>query len=56
MGMRICRREDEIGTNKLTGKTEQEKLDQIGMKSAKRAENRIMNNEEKIPGSTIFSK
>jgi hypothetical protein len=48
--------EDEIGTNKLTGKTEQEKLDQIGMKSAKRAENRIMNNEENIPGSTIFSK
>ncbi len=48
--------EDEIGTNKLTGKTEQAKLDQIGMKSAKRAENRIMNNQENIPDSTIFSK
>jgi hypothetical protein len=48
--------EDEIGTNKLMGKTEQQKLDQIGMKSAKRAENRIKNNDENIPGSTIFTK
>lgn len=48
--------EDEIGTNKLTGNDEEKKLDQIAMKSAKRAENRIINNEENIPSSTIFSK
>jgi hypothetical protein len=48
--------EDRIGTSKLTDKTEQEKLDQIAMKAAKRGENRFLNNEEKIPGSTIFSK
>lgn len=48
--------EDKIGTNKLTDKTEEQKMDQVAMKSAKRAENRMMNNEERIPGSTIFSK
>jgi hypothetical protein len=32
------------------------KIDQLAMKGAKRAENRIVANEEKIPGSTIFSK
>jgi len=48
--------EDKIGTSKLTDQTEEQKIDQVAMKSAKRAENRIMNNEERIPGSTIFSK
>jgi hypothetical protein len=48
--------EDEISTNKLTGQTEREKLDQIGMKSAKRAENRFKNDEGEIPGSSIFTK
>jgi hypothetical protein len=48
--------EDKIGKNKLTDKTEEQKMDQTAMKAAKRAENRIMNNEERIPGSTIFSK
>jgi hypothetical protein len=48
--------EDKVGTSKLTDKTEQEKIDQVAMKSAKRAENRILRNEGKIPGSTIFSK
>jgi hypothetical protein len=37
-------------------KSEQQKIDQLAMKSAKRAENRINANEERIPGSTIFSK
>jgi hypothetical protein len=32
------------------------KLDDIAMRSAKRAQNRIHDDEEKIPGSTIFSK
>jgi hypothetical protein len=42
---------------KLTGQQSKErKLDQIGMESAKRAGNRIHDDEEKIPGSTIFSK
>ena len=48
--------EDKIGTSKLTDETEHEKIDQAAMKGAKRAENRILRNEEKIPGSTIFSK
>ena len=48
--------EDKIGTSKLTDATEAEKIDQVAMRGAKRAENRILRNEEKIPGSTIFSK
>jgi hypothetical protein len=48
--------ENKIHDSKLTGKDQQEKLDQVAMKSAKRAQNRILNDEEKIPGSTIFSK
>jgi hypothetical protein len=46
--------ENKIGTNAET--SEEQKLDQVAMKAAKRAENRIHNNEERIPGSTIFSK
>jgi len=48
--------EDSVGTNKLTDQTEEEKIDQVAMRGAKRAENRMSNNEERIPGSTIFSK
>jgi len=48
--------EDKIGTSKLTGKTEQEKIDQVAMRGAKRAQNRIVSDEENIPGSRIFSK
>jgi hypothetical protein len=48
--------EDKLGTSKLTDSTETEKIDQAAMRGAKRAENRILNNEEKIPSSTIFSK
>jgi hypothetical protein len=48
--------EDEVGTNKLTNQDEEEKIDQVAMHGAKRAENRMVNNEENIPGSTIFSK
>ena len=48
--------EDKIGTSKLTESTKERKIDQVAMKGAKRGENRILNNEEKIPGSTIFSK
>ena len=48
--------ENKVSTNKLTDKTEEEKIDQVAMKGAKRAQNRILNNEENIPGSTIFSK
>jgi hypothetical protein len=48
--------EDKVGTSKLTDETKHEKIDQVAMKGAKRAENRILNNDENIPGSTIFSK
>jgi hypothetical protein len=36
--------------------SEESKLDKIAMESAKRSTNRIHSDEEKIPGSTIFSK
>jgi hypothetical protein len=48
--------EDKIGTNTLTEQSEQQKIDQVAMRGAKRAENRILNNEENIPSSKIFSK
>lgn len=38
------------------GKTDEEKLNHIGMESAKRAQNRIHSNEETTPGNSIFSK
>jgi hypothetical protein len=40
----------------MVGKSEQKKMDHAAMESAKRAENRIHQNEEKTPGNTIFSK
>jgi hypothetical protein len=48
--------EDKIGTSKLTDETKHEKIDQAAMKGAKRAENRIRNNDQNIPSSTIFTK
>jgi hypothetical protein len=38
------------------GRSKKEKLDDIGMQSAKRAGNRIHSNEERTPGNSIFSK
>jgi hypothetical protein len=38
------------------GKSEQEKMDHVAMQSAKRAQNRIHDNEETTPGNSIFSK
>jgi hypothetical protein len=37
-------------------KTSQQKLDNLAMRTARRAQNRIIDNEENIPGSRIFSK
>lgn len=37
-------------------KSEHEKLDTNAMRGAKRAQNRLLDNEENIPGRTIFSK
>jgi hypothetical protein len=48
--------ENKLGNSKLTDKTTQEKVDQVAMKGAKRAQNRILNDEENLPGSTIFTK
>lgn len=39
-----------------TIRSDQKHLDHIAMEAAKRSGNRIVSNEEKIPGSTIFSK
>ena len=47
---------EEESTATETGKTSQEKMDHIGMESAKRAQNRIHSNEETTPGNSIFSK
>ena len=38
------------------GKSEQQKMNDAAMQSAKRAQNRIHENEETTPGNTIFSK
>lgn len=38
------------------GKSDEEKLNHLGMESAKRAQNRIHSNEETTPGNSIFSK
>jgi hypothetical protein len=38
------------------GKSEQQKMDDAAMQSAKRAQNRIHSNEETTPGNMIFSK
>ena len=37
-------------------KTEQEKMDRVGMESAKRSQNRIHNEEQKNPEDTLFTK
>jgi hypothetical protein len=44
------------GDELAEGKSAKEKVDSTAMRSAKRAQNRILDNEEKIPGSKIFSK
>lgn len=41
---------------KLADKSDQERMDQTAMKAAKRAENRLVGNEERIPGETMFTK
>jgi ribosomal protein L16/L10AE len=38
------------------GQTDQQRIDHIAMEAAKRSTNRILSDEERIPGSTIFSK
>ena len=38
------------------GKSPQKKADDAAMQSAKRAQNRIHSNENKDPGSTMFTK
>ena len=37
-------------------KSDEKKMDNVAMRGAKRAQNRIIANQEEIPGSTIFSK
>jgi hypothetical protein len=48
--------EDKVSERNRTGGTEEQKVDRAAMKGAKRAQNRIVADEENIPGSTIFSK
>ena len=37
-------------------KSEQERIDDVAMQSAKRANNRIRSNEDSTPGNSIFTK
>jgi hypothetical protein len=37
-------------------KTQHRRLDNLAMRRAKRAQNRLLNNEQRTPGNTIFSK
>ncbi|HWB33113.1 MAG TPA: hypothetical protein VG714_08080 [Acidobacteriaceae bacterium] len=48
--------EDKVGSSTVAGKTAQERIDQTAMKAAKRAENRIVSNEERVPADTMFTK
>jgi hypothetical protein len=48
--------DSKLNNSKLTGKSDQQRIDQTAMKAAKRAENRIVGNEERIPGETMFTK
>ena len=47
---------EEETTATEVGKSDEEKLNHLGMESAKRAQNRIHSNEETTPGNSIFSK
>jgi hypothetical protein len=40
----------------MVGKSDRKKMDHAAMESAKRAENRIHQNEERTPGNSVFSK
>ncbi|MDE1175641.1 MAG: hypothetical protein PW789_03450 [Edaphobacter sp.] len=40
----------------MVGKSGQQKVEHAAMQSAKRAENRIHDNEQKTPGNTLFTK
>jgi hypothetical protein len=40
----------------MVGKSNKKKIDHAAMESAKRAENRIHENEEKNPGNKMFTK
>lgn len=48
--------ENKPGSATMAGKSEQEKMDQVAMQGAKRAENRIKADEGNIPGTSIFTK
>jgi hypothetical protein len=40
----------------VAGKTDQQRMDKVGMESAKRAQNRIHGNEQVDPDDTMFTK
>jgi hypothetical protein len=47
--------EDDTTANE-GNKSDRERMDDAAMQSAKRAQNRIVSNEETTPGNSIFSK
>jgi hypothetical protein len=47
--------EEETTANEAN-KSDQERIDHAAMQSAKRAQNRIVSNEETTPGSSTFTK
>jgi hypothetical protein len=49
--------EDDLATEGLPEKTEEQKLDALAMKAAKQGEIRLKHSEkQEVPGSTIFTK
>jgi hypothetical protein len=47
---------EETGGATEVGKTPMERVDHAAMESAQRAQNRIHDNEQKLPEDTIFTK
>jgi len=48
--------DSKLRNSQLTDKSDEQRMDQTAMKAAKRAGNRIVSNDERIPGSTVFTK
>jgi hypothetical protein len=48
--------ETKLHDGKLTGKSDQQRIDQTAMKAAKRAGNRIAGDAERVPAETMFKK
>ena len=48
--------ESKLEDSKLEGRTDQERMDQVANKAARRANNRIVYDETNLPGKSEFTK